>query len=218
MHRIDGAGHDNNTFTEGDPQSAVPATVVTAAFLNAVQEEFANLVEHDGGVLDKNDNTQVLTKILALIAAAQQSVLYMHVQDQKPNGVSGGTSVAGPQARVLNTVLTNTIPGAVLASNQITLPAGTYRIRARAPVGPVDGNVTYWQNVTDGVTVIVGSASNGLSNLSSHSFLEGRFTIAATKVFELGHDIVSSIANGLGYPGNRGYNEIYASVEIIKES
>ncbi|MEJ1402587.1 MAG: phage tail protein [Candidatus Sedimenticola sp. (ex Thyasira tokunagai)] len=73
MHRIDGPGHNNNAFTEGEPQTATPATQVTDDWLNSIQEELANVIEEDGGVLDKGDNTQLLTKIQALIAAGQQS-------------------------------------------------------------------------------------------------------------------------------------------------
>ncbi|MEJ1378184.1 MAG: phage tail protein [Candidatus Sedimenticola sp. (ex Thyasira tokunagai)] len=73
MHRIDGPGHNNNAFTEGDPQTATPATQVTDDWLNSIQEELANVIEEDGGVLNKADNTQLLTKIQALIVASQQS-------------------------------------------------------------------------------------------------------------------------------------------------
>ncbi|MEE9357456.1 phage tail protein [Candidatus Vondammii sp. HM_W22] len=73
MHRIDGPGHNNNVFTEGDPQTATPATQVTDDWLNSVQEEIAAVIEEDGGALDKADNTQLLTKIQALIVASQQS-------------------------------------------------------------------------------------------------------------------------------------------------
>lgn len=47
MHRIDGPGATSpgNQFTEGDPVSAVPATVVTADWLNAVQEEISGVIE-----------------------------------------------------------------------------------------------------------------------------------------------------------------------------
>lgn len=73
MHRIDGAGATaQNLFTEGDPTQGVPATTVTGAWLNAVQEEIANVIEGAGLELDKPDNTQLHAAILALIAANQQ--------------------------------------------------------------------------------------------------------------------------------------------------
>lgn len=49
-------------------------------------------------------------------------------------GTHGGTFTAGAwRTRDLNTVLTNTISGASLSNNQITLPAGKYYVEASAP-------------------------------------------------------------------------------------
>lgn len=66
MHRIDGEAHDGNTFTDGDPLVPTPATVITADWLNAVQEEIANAIEDLGGTLSKPDNTQLVTRLLAV--------------------------------------------------------------------------------------------------------------------------------------------------------
>ncbi|MBN8486362.1 MAG: tail fiber protein [Burkholderiales bacterium] len=68
MHRIDAAGHTGNQFTDGDPGSGVPATVVDAAWLNAVQDELVNVVEGAGLVLSKPAHTQLLAAIKALCA------------------------------------------------------------------------------------------------------------------------------------------------------
>lgn len=58
MFRIDSEGATvDNKFTEGDPSLGVPATVVSADWLNSVQEEIAQFVEYTGITLDKlNDN------------------------------------------------------------------------------------------------------------------------------------------------------------------
>lgn len=72
MHRIDGAGATiDNLFTEGDPVSGIPATTVTGAWLNAVQEEIANVIEAAGITLSKPDNTQLAAAIAALVTAGQ---------------------------------------------------------------------------------------------------------------------------------------------------
>lgn len=72
MHRIDGAGATiDNLFTEGDPASGVPATTVTGAWLNAIQEEIAHVVEASGSALDKLSNTQLYAAIVALIDQGQ---------------------------------------------------------------------------------------------------------------------------------------------------
>lgn len=144
---------------------------------------------------------------------------YMLVQDQKPNGTSGGASVVGTQTRDLNTVVVNTIAGASLATNQITLPSGTYRVKARTPIGSANGNQSLFVNITDTITYF-GSSNDGETLINSHSFLECRFSIASAKVFELQHWIFNAIGDGLGYPSITGIssNEIYSSVEIFKES
>lgn len=71
MHRIDGPGATNdNKFTAGNPTTGTPATVVTADWMNSVQEEMANVIEGAGIILNKAANNQLAAAISALIAAA----------------------------------------------------------------------------------------------------------------------------------------------------
>ena len=77
MHRIDGPGATpDNRFTEGDPTQGVPATTVTGPWLNAIQEEIANVVEDAGLELDKADNTQLAAAVRAIIDANQVLAWY----------------------------------------------------------------------------------------------------------------------------------------------
>lgn len=65
MHRIDAAGFAvGNLFTDGNPSTGTPATVVDAAWLNDLQENIAQLVEAAGIVLSKGDYTQLLKAIV----------------------------------------------------------------------------------------------------------------------------------------------------------
>lgn len=60
MHRIDtSTATPDNRFTEGDPAIPVPATVVSADWLNAVQEELAAVITGAGLELDKAENDQL---------------------------------------------------------------------------------------------------------------------------------------------------------------
>ena len=69
MHRIDtSTATSDGLFTEGDPLVPTPATVVSADWLNSVQEELAAIVTNAGLELQKADNAQVLTAILQIIA------------------------------------------------------------------------------------------------------------------------------------------------------
>lgn len=76
MHRIDTStaqkdkfGAGKNGFTSGNPQTGVPATEVSAAILDSMQEEIAGVIEDaDSGLaLDKQDNHQLAAAIKAII-------------------------------------------------------------------------------------------------------------------------------------------------------
>lgn len=75
MHKIDHpTATSGGLFTIGDPVGAVPATVVTDDWLNAVQTEVVNVIEGAGETLNKPDNTQLLAAIQALIAEAVAAI------------------------------------------------------------------------------------------------------------------------------------------------
>lgn len=68
MHRIDGPGATpGNMFTEGDPNTGVPATDVTDDWANAVQEEIIGVLTAAGITPDKPDNTQLAEAIAVLL-------------------------------------------------------------------------------------------------------------------------------------------------------
>lgn len=60
MFRIDSSGNVAGLFTDGDPSIGQPATVVSDEWLNAIQEEIANIIENDGTLLDKLDSGQLV--------------------------------------------------------------------------------------------------------------------------------------------------------------
>lgn len=68
MFRIDSSGNDNGKFTEGDPLAVPPRmpTVISADWLNSVQEEIASVIENAGVVLSKSDNSQLLFALVRL--------------------------------------------------------------------------------------------------------------------------------------------------------
>jgi hypothetical protein len=70
MFRIDSPGATvGNLFTEGNPATGVPATEVSADWLNdTVQEELVGVVEDAGLTLAKGDNTQLLQSLKILLA------------------------------------------------------------------------------------------------------------------------------------------------------
>ena len=116
MHRIDtSTATPDNKFTEGDPAVPVAATTVSAAWLNAVQEELVAVITGAGLELKKSDNDQLWQAISQLITNAKPGL----ATKAKPGlvQVGGGLDVT---AQGLLSVLT-----ATLAQNGIMRPDGT---------------------------------------------------------------------------------------------
>ena len=137
MHRIDhstavsdlhGAGKPG--YTAGSPSTGVPATVVTADALNALQEEIARLVEGAGLTLNKADNAQALAAVQALIAGAAAGL-----------ALPSGTVLAFAR---------NTAPVGWLKANGAAVSRATYAALFAAigtTFGAGDGSTTF--NVPD---------------------------------------------------------------------
>lgn len=144
----------------------------------------------------------------------------LHIRDEKAANTNGGTFTSGAwRTRDLNTVKTNEITGASLASNQITLPAGTYFIRSRSQVYGCNYTSSRLRNITDGSDVIIGSVTyaNNSTGSANDVWVTGRFTLAAQKVLEIQGQCSTTIANyGFGNPGNFGVVEVYSDVLIWK--
>jgi len=123
----------------------------------------------------------------------------MMLEDQKASTTDGGTFTTGAwRTRDLNTEVKNTIQGASLGSNQITLPAGTYRIRAKLPFRGTERTKARLYNVSDVSTEIWGTNGYGASAGGSvgWDFVEGIFTIAAEKTLEVQHNAQQTSATG----------------------
>lgn len=144
----------------------------------------------------------------------------LHIQGQQASGDAGTFTSGAWQTRVLNTVLKNTIGGASLGSNQITLPAGVYQVEASAPAFNCRSHQARFYNVTDAADSLIGT-SEFCTNTSGNqtqtkSRVIGEITITTQKVFELRHRCTNTAAsNGLGV--NCGFGlEVYCEVIIRK--
>ena len=142
----------------------------------------------------------------------------LHVRDEKSSGTQGGTFTSGSfQTRTLNTSLTNEISGASLASNQITLPSGTYFIYASAPAYTVARHKLKLRNITDSSDTLIGSTALMSADALVSSFVIGRFTIASQKTFELQHRCENTNSTlGFGVSSDFSVVEVYADVQIWK--
>jgi hypothetical protein len=110
--------------------------------------------------------------------------------DTKASSTSGGTFTSGAwRTRDLQTTQSNSITGCSLASNQITLPAGTFRITGFAPATFVDRHQTRIYNITGSAMLILGMSAYNEGNVGSvgASFFDGVVTLASSTVIELQH-------------------------------
>jgi hypothetical protein len=142
---------------------------------------------------------------------------YAVFNDTKSATTTSGTFTSGAwRTRDLNTSQINSISGASLASNQITLPAGTYYIDAYAGCFWVNQNQARLQNITDSTTDILGVGAYTVTAGNAFSFVQGVITITGTKVFELQHQCTTTRATD-GFGTAIGFNtEVYASIAIQK--
>lgn len=147
---------------------------------------------------------------------------YIMLQDQQTANTAGGTFTSGAwRTRVLNTEVTDTNSDCSLASNQITLTAGTYECRLTAPAYNCDRHKTRLQNVTDSTTVLLGTSDYAPSGVGAEtrSVVSGRFTIAASKALEFQHQCqTTSSSLGLGVATNFAATEVYATAEFWRVS
>lgn len=92
MFRIDSEGATlDNKYTEGDPSLGVPATVVSADWLNAVQEEMSGFIEYNGLALNKASNAQLKDALLAFFLTGGRAAPL----EQVLANTQGATDVAG---------------------------------------------------------------------------------------------------------------------------
>src|SRR6185437_9557696 len=113
--------------------------------------------------------------------------------------------------RSLNTLVRNAGSIASLASNQITLPAGTYYLKWTAIAYTVNHHKTKVVNVTDGTDVAFGTSAyaNASTNVSNNSEGSCVVTITASKAFSIQHRCDSGQpTNGLGVSNGLG-TEVY---------
>lgn len=146
---------------------------------------------------------------------------YINIQDQKTQNSNGGAFTSGSfLTRTLNTIVNNDQSLASLASNQITLPAGTYRCRILVPGFKVNQHQAQLQNVTTGAIILLGSGSCSDSATSSqtNSEITGKFTLSVSTVLLVQHKCaLTNGTNGFGVAGNLT-TEVFTVVEIWKEA
>jgi len=147
---------------------------------------------------------------------------YIKVSDVKSNGTEGGTFTSGSyQVRTINTEDSDTGNNCSISANQITLAAGTYECYIRCPAFRVASHKARLYNTNDTSVELLGSTEY-THNSSTYMYMtdskiQGRFTIASQKTFEIQHRCGVTQANvGFGQPCSFGDNEVYTVAEFWK--
>jgi len=146
------------------------------------------------------------------------SVSYALYRDEKANNTNGGTFTSGAwQTRELNTESFDPDGIGTLASNQITLSAGTYIITARAPAVNVNRHQCRLQNITAGTTIAFGASAFVGTAGGGDSVVTARVVLAVTTAIELQNRCQSTVAtSGFGAAVSFGNIEVYSEVYIQK--
>jgi hypothetical protein len=148
-------------------------------------------------------------------ATIQQAVF----TDTKSSATAGGTFTSGAyRTRDINTTQTNTITGCSLASNQITLPAGTFRIEGFTGGYKIDRHQTRIYNITGSAVLFLGYSAftDPNQDITTIAPFSGTVTFASSTVIELQHrSAFTRSTDGFGI--SCGFNDnIYSSVTITK--
>lgn len=155
------------------------------------------------------------------ITAALKTSDFIHVRDEKASGTNGGTFASGSYLqRNLNTVVDNTIVGASLSANQVTLPAGDYIAFGYAPAYDVGFHKARLYDTTAAAAIALGrnSFASGATAVTESQVISNVFTLAGVSVLELQHQcqITSPVGQGFGLACTFGDNEVYAELVIFK--
>ena len=147
---------------------------------------------------------------------------YAIICDQKGTNTAGGSTSTGAfNTRDLNTELADPDGIVSISSNQFTLQAGTYLIKASAPAYKATRHQILIWNATDSSSVAVGTSEycHPTSGNITRSFAVGRTTISGAKAFEIRHR-VGTAESTYGFGVESNYDtlaSIYTIVEIFKE-
>lgn len=176
----------------------------------------ATTSEAEAGTSEEKVMCPATTK-QAVLAHSPFAAKLIHVQHK--TGAAGGDLNSGAwRTRVLDTVITNEIPGASLLSNGVVLPAGTYHAEGFAIGFDVDEHQVKLEDVTHTVDLLLGSTADANANYAacSQSTVRGRFTLSAEATVKLKHQCETTRAtNGMG-PGISWGQTVHAELLIWK--
>ena len=147
---------------------------------------------------------------------------YARITDTKGAATQGGSFSSGDwRTRDLQTEDEDPDGIVSISSNQFTLQAGTYYIKAQACAINVNNHTAKIRNITDSSDTLLGNSNKtqpSSNNVSAYALVQGSFTIAAAKTFELQHRCADTQTTH-GFGAYNGFStNVYATVEIYKRN
>lgn len=158
----------------------------------------------------------VSDKFIVLNPAIREVMPFIKVVDSKASNTAAGGSVSSAAntyaTRTLNTIVTDTHSLASLASNAVTIPAGTWKFKARAPAYNSNAHRIRLFNNTDS-TAIEYSPTTFSNGSETDAVVEGVFSITTAKAIVVQQWWNTGVAtNGQGTVVNDGSPEIYTTL------
>jgi len=194
--------------------AAFDVTIATASGVTLI----GNMIINDGNATFRIRRTSGAAVSVTRLESNASKGMFIAVDEKSVGTASGGFSNGAWRDRTINTIKLNTIAGASLSSDIITLPAGSYKIMASAPAYVVDGHQIKLYNNSDSSDALIGSSESAGAgnNLTTRSFIVGFLTIASEKGFKLQHRCQSSRSTD-GFGNETGFAaEVYSQIAIEK--
>ena len=192
--------------------SAIAGAVPTASTTVSGIAEFATDAETIAGI-----EPALVVTTTGLKAARPNGVLL--VQDQKATTVDGGTFTSGAwRVRDLNTAAVNTIAGASISSNTVTLPAGTYDVEGSAPAFAVSRQKARLRQTSGtAATLLVGTSGASDNGAQVVSLIRGRIVLTESTTLQVQHIcFVTKTTNGFGVQSGSSEIEIYTTITFTE--
>lgn len=204
----------NATQQGGSQAISVPSNYLIAGTTNVLAMQ-----ERNSSVGVPTTGWMRLAYRLSYSIGASLGLPYANVQDQKAQNTSGGTFTNGAdRTRTLNTVVDDSI-GITVATNQVTLPSGTYRFRVVVPAYQVQRHQAWLYDVTH-ATVLRRGTSGYAETTGGHDYshIVGKMVLSGSTALEVRHRCATSVTTrGFGVEANFGA-EVYTIAEFWKET
>lgn len=187
--------------------AAITGYVAKAAIANVGSFTRANLTINADGL------------VVAASSGSAGGLSYAHFACRQNVGVDSGETltVTGTltSTRVINTTVLNTISGASISANKITLPAGTFKITAHATARAGGGSAQRLgvYDFTHSTQLLIGPPSY-LTNTNCLATVIGVVILTGSTQLQINHQVEKAATGGVAIGAAGALKEEYVTVTI----